>query len=408
MIAFHFPPVARSSGVHRTLKFAQYLRDYGWKPIILTVNNRAHEWCDTQTIHDLEGIVVERAFALDAARHFSILGKYPAWLSRPDRWASWYYPAIFAGKKLIRQYKPEIIWSTYPVATAHMIGQSIHESTRIPWIADFRDTMTDPDYPKDPLLKRIYRKIENEVLHQCQHAVFTTEESRSMYIKSYPDIPESRLSVIPNGYDEELFQEVEGEIKGFNYHHSSSGKLCFVHSGLLYQDERNPEPFFNAISDMKKNNDISRDNIKIILRASGNDEFYNYFIKKLDIDDIVFIEPALPYKEALKEMLYADGLLVFQAENCDHQIPAKIYEYFRARKPIFGIVSTTGCTASLLKAVGIESIADIKSPEQIRTGLNHFIQMIKHNSANVPVMEKIEGYSRQNASRTLAQLLEKI
>jgi hypothetical protein len=73
------------------------------------------------------GTHVERAQALDAAKHLSIKGKYPGWLALPDRWASWWPGAVATGMKIIREQKPDVIWSTYPIATAHLIGASLAE-----------------------------------------------------------------------------------------------------------------------------------------------------------------------------------------------------------------------------------------------------------------------------------------
>ena len=65
------------------------------------------------------------------------------------------------------------------------------------------------------------------------------------------------------------------------------------------------------------------------------------------------MEPGVSFRNAVAEMLSADGLLIFQASNCNHQIPAKVYEYFRAKRPIFAMTDPKGDTASLLKSMGI-------------------------------------------------------
>ena len=76
MVAYHFPPLAGSSGIQRTLRFVQHLPSFGWQPLVLTADTRAYE----RTSPDLQealppGTVVERAFALDTARHLSIGGR---------------------------------------------------------------------------------------------------------------------------------------------------------------------------------------------------------------------------------------------------------------------------------------------------------------------------------------------
>src|SRR5688572_20494345 len=126
MVAYHFPPFAASSGIQRTLGFARHLPAFGWEPLVLTAHPRAYH---LRSDDHLEGIgqsmIVERAFALDAARHLSLKGRYPAFMARPDRWLSWWLGAVPKGLAMIRKYRPHAIWSTYPIATAHVIGSTL-------------------------------------------------------------------------------------------------------------------------------------------------------------------------------------------------------------------------------------------------------------------------------------------
>src|SRR5207344_2703688 len=95
LIAYHFPPLAGSSGIQRTLRFAQQLPDFGWQPIVLTAHPRAYERVSADLAAEVPpGLTVHRAFALDAARHLALRGRYFGSMARPDRWASWKYDAV--------------------------------------------------------------------------------------------------------------------------------------------------------------------------------------------------------------------------------------------------------------------------------------------------------------------------
>src|SRR6476620_6554267 len=90
LIAFHFPPILGSSGVQRTLRFAQHLPRFGWTPVVLTVNAFAYESAATSIGNEVPAeLPTYRTLGLDAARHLSIFGRYPKWLATPDRWATW-------------------------------------------------------------------------------------------------------------------------------------------------------------------------------------------------------------------------------------------------------------------------------------------------------------------------------
>jgi hypothetical protein len=214
MIAFHYPPLRGSSGIQRTLKFSCYLPNYGWQPIVLTANPRSYPQVGVDQLHDIpQSMQVTRAFALDAARHLSVRGAYLRWMALPDRWVSWWLGGVIAGLRLIHQYRPEVIWSTYPIATAHLIGLTLHGLTGIPWLADFSDSMTEDNYPPDPVTRRVYRWIERQTVKHCVQGIFTTPGTTRIYAERYPELPRSRWSMIANGYDEEDFSMLEPAVR---------------------------------------------------------------------------------------------------------------------------------------------------------------------------------------------------
>jgi len=86
-----------------------------------------------------------------------------------------------SGLRIAREHRPDVMWSTFPIATAHLLGWGIHQLTGIPWVADFRDSMTERTYPRDPTTWRVHRWIECRVVNSCDRAVFTTPGARRMY-----------------------------------------------------------------------------------------------------------------------------------------------------------------------------------------------------------------------------------
>ncbi len=403
MVAYHYPPVRGSSGLQRTLKFSQYLWENGWEPIILTAHPRAYPQVGKDQLGEIpEGIVIKRAFALDTARHLGIGGRYPGFLATPDRWVSWWLGAVPAGLSLIRRLKPLVIWSTYPIATAHLIGRTLHNISGLPWVADFRDSMVDDDYPPHPHMRKVYSSIEQRTVAMASKVVFTTPSVTRMYAERYSDLPESRWTFIRNGYDEENFRSVE-EREGTEPRNPEL-PVKLVHSGLLYPSERDPRPFFAAILELKKQGRISALSLNVILRASGNEDAYAKLIDDADIGDIVSLQPAIGYSDALKEMLEADGLLVFQAANCNHLIPAKVYEYLRTKRPILALTDRHGDTAQLLQECGVDTIAQLDSMEDIRDRLADFVESIKRGERLKVIDSQVSKYSRRSQAKELARI----
>jgi len=226
-----------------------------------------------------------------------------------------------------------------------------------------------------------------------------------MYRQRYPGVPQSAWQVIQNGYDEENFSQVEADLDCGN---SPEGKIVLVHSGLLYPSERDPTCFFQALSELKSEGRIDSDSLCIKLRASGHDDVFQPMLRQYNIEDIVSLEPPVNYGAALEEMLCVDGLLIFQASNCNHQIPAKIYEYIRAKKPVFAMTDPLGDTAAVLQSAGIRAICPLDSTPAIKAGLMEYIDQVKSRQGGVASDDIIPAYSREHRASELAKILDSI
>lgn len=407
IIAYHYPPLKGSSGIQRTLKFSSYLREHGWEPMILTASPRAYERVSDDQLGEIPpGVVLHRAFALDTSRHLAIRGRYSNWLAQPDRWVTWWPAAVWRGLRMIRRHEPLAILSTYPIATAHLIGLTLARLSGLPWIADCRDSMTEPGYPSNPLTWKTNRRLERAMVERCARAVFTAPGTLRMYTERYPNVPQSRWSVIENGYDEDNFRGAERALHAAG--ERGARPLTLVHSGILYSAERDPRPFFAALAKLKAAGEISAGRLRVVLRASGNDDEYARIVRELKIADIVSLEPPVAYTAALQEMLRADALLLFQGRMCNHQIPAKLYEYFRAGRPIFTLADPTGDTANSLRAAGSADIADIDVEDEIARNLLRFLAALEAGAATGVRPEVAAQSSRRARTAQLAQLLDAV
>jgi glycosyltransferase involved in cell wall biosynthesis len=413
LIAFHFPPCRGSSGLQRTLSFSRYLSKQGWAPLVLTVKTSVHSQTSDDQLGDIPASVrVERAFALDTKRDLGIRARYLKWMALPDFWVTWFFWAVPLGLRAVRKYNPKVIWSTYPIATAHLIALALHRLTGIPWVADFRDPMIEIDpvtgqrRPADRSSWRVWNWLERVTVKYCSRAVFTTEGALRIYAERYPHVPASRWTIIPNGYDEEHFVAAERLAVGRS---SDKSPIVLLHSGVLYGGtDRDPSHFFSALGKLRRDGKISPVTLRVVLRASGYESHYQMLIRKHGVGDIVFLEPAIPYREALAEMLSADGLLIFQGYTSNPAIPAKLYEYFRARRPIFALVDSEGDTAKELKAAGIGTMAPMISEDCIAKALLDFLLRVREGTAPVLDAATVKKYTRESRARELAHLLDTV
>lgn len=413
MVAYHYPPYRGSSGLQRTLAFSRYLPDHGWNPIILSANPRAYPSVGKDLLDRVpDGVPVTRAFALDSARHLAIRGRYLRWLALPDRWISWVLGAIPAGIGLIRRYRPTLLWSTYPIATAHLIGLLLHRLTGIPWIADFRDPMieviprTGERYPADPNIWRARSWIERETVFRAARCVFVAPGALRICAERYPEIPTLRWTLVPNGYDEESFRAAEARSR---LERPPDAPTILLHSGILYPTpDRDPTAFFQTLARLRTAGMISPASVQVVLRASGYEDYYRACIREHELSDLVQLKPAAPYVDALAEMLVADGLLVFQGFTSNPAIPAKLYEYLRARRPIFAMVDAEGDTATVLREARIDSIVPIDAPQAIAEALAGFLKRIRSSETPTRTPQSILSSSRESRARELAAVLDAV
>lgn len=407
MIAYHFPPLLGSSGIQRTLRFVQHLPSMGWQPLVLSADPRAYEHVSNDLLGEIPaGTVVRRPFALDTARHIQIKGRYAGWMARPDRWVSWRFPAVRAGLKMIKEFRPDAIWSTFPIATAHLIASSLQAKSGLPWIADFRDPMAQEGYPSDRRTWQSYLDIERAAAAQARYCTFTTPSAAKVYQHRYP-VAAERMAVIENGYDEESFAAVEIQNNIANDDPSRARPMVLLHSGIVYPEERDPTQFFHALGQLKQQGSLGAEDIQVRFRASVHDDLLRQLAKAHDIQDLIELCPPIAYKEALSEMMAVDALLLMQGSNCNAQIPAKTYEYLRAGKPILGLTDPNGDTADVLRRAGLDDMARLDSVDEIAKALMKVVRNLRASNVTLPSLGIVQQSSRLGRSRELANLLER-
>ncbi len=400
MVAFQFPPLSGTSGVERALRFSAYLPDHGWEPIVLTANEGVFEERSADRLSEVrEGTKIVRAPALDTKRHFAIGGRYLNRLAIPDRWHWWRLSAIPLGLLAIRRHKPDLIWSTYPIATAHCVGRRLSRLSGIPLVADFRDPMAQDDYPSDPATWRSFDRIERQTVNTAAISTFTTPGAIDTYRLRYP-YDGDKFRLLENGYDESAFTRIESDSESLN-----PGKLTLLHSGMVYSSERDPTCLFEALSLLRDSSPDEFARLVVRFRSPGEVELLRSLATKFGVADSLQIGEQVSHREAAAEMMRADGLMILQASNCNQQIPAKLYEYYFARRPILLLTDEAGDTAWSARSAGIEAIADLADANAIANLLGRFVR----GEVNaLPTDEAVEGASRRKRTAELAALFDEL
>jgi glycosyltransferase involved in cell wall biosynthesis len=250
-----------------------------------------------------------------------------------------------------------------------------------------------------------YLWIEKQVVNYASRLIFTAPSAKQMYLDRYPQLPADRCVVIANGFDEDDFTGIP-PVSPMAY--SNGHPIRLVHAGLIYPEERDPRPFFRALSRLKMDGSINAKTAVIDLRATGSDDYYAAMLKDFKIGDIVRLLPALPYREALEDCAAADALLLLQARSCNHQIPAKVYEYLRLAKPILALTPVAGDTAKLLEDVGGATIVDLAQEEEIYRAIPRFLDSLRDRTHAAPDAQRANRYSRKYQSYQLSLCLSDV
>ncbi|MBT1064842.1 glycosyltransferase [Bowmanella sp. Y26] len=403
-VAYHYPPIQGSSGVHRTLAFTRYLSEQGWAVTLLTTSLSAYaDWHPQQADYIPKGVRVLRAWAWDAVRQLSFRGKYLSWMALPDRWQSWIPFAVIRGWWAIRRERIPVVISTYPIASAHIIGYLLHKLTGAAWIADLRDPMAQDCFPKDARLKRVFYWIESKMVKHCQRILVTTHGTLELYRERYPEKPDSFWQLIPNGYDEVLIDPLMADSAETQAVNST---FTLLHSGTINTYDRHPGHLFDAIAQLQTEKNPAITRLKVVLRGTGMDSYWQEQIRQLKITNIVEVQPLLPVKQALLEMKQASALLILQDVSCNYQIPAKTYEYIRLKRPILALTDEKGDTATLLNLVGGSVVVPLTDTSAIKQAL---LALLSPNCVfRFLSDDELKQYSRGHQGETLSALLTRV
>ena len=416
IISYYWPPSA-GSGVQRWLKFAKYLQDYNWKPIIYTPSNPYFEINDLRLLDDIpDNIQVWKNHIWEPYRLKDLLfGKEnknqssglimnrKSWKNQflnwfrgnifiPDPKVYWVNPSINFLRKRIQEEGINHIITTGPPHSMHLIGLGLKKNfKKLKWIADFRDPWSELDlldeFHLTSFARNKNRKLEKEVLKNADICVSVSET----WVCNLKKLGAKNVALLTNGYDAD----------DFNIKNNNSDKFIIGHYGLL-NHLRNPEKLWKILNELCREN--SEFNNKLEIHLSGN----------IDNDIINSISSYNFLKDKLKELGYLSHhdvvnqynkssvlvLLLFNSKSGIGNYPGKIFEYFAAKKPILAFGPANSDVEKLIN----ETKSGIYHNYMSEINLKKDIIRIYNKSISFN-FSKIEKYSRKKLTGDLVNLL---
>lgn len=266
-----------------------------------------------------------------------------ALLTLPDPEVSWIVPAILRGARRAKSDRPDVILSSGPPFSAHLVGGVLAAVTKSPWVADFRDPWARAPWRDDRFgfERRAWSILERSIATRADAVLFVTRANRDDFAAQYGQATAARFHVVPNGCDTADF---EGLVPA-----PPSDRFVLLHAGSLY-GARNPSPLFRAVAKGVENGaiDPGRFTIRLIGRVGIPGVDLADFVRELGLQQVVEFVPHMPRAQVLQQMVDASALLVVQPVT-KLSVPGKLYEYLATGRPILALAEPDGETAMLLR-----------------------------------------------------------
>jgi glycosyltransferase involved in cell wall biosynthesis len=413
IISFYYPPRKGVAG-NRISGLTKYLPKYGWTPVLLTAKLPAPS---DQNIEIIESDYSDKIFKIKSFLGYnhdrSFYDENPIlrstvktnkttfinrflyslqWLLLfPDRYAGWAKSAIKDADNYLISNHVDIIFSSSGPIISHVIASQISKKYNIPWVADYRDLWSQSHYLEIiRLLKNIAEIYEKKLLKNAIHITSVTQK----YTNQLSQLHKKPGAVIVNGYDEEEVKPVAPETI-----------FSFIYTGQLYMGKRDPELLFNTLLELTRDNFIDRKLIKVKFYGS-KDNWTQRLIEKYNLQDLVYQMGVVQRDEIIKIQRKGQFLLLLNWDNPDDEgnIPAKLFEYFAAQRPIISLGTTKGIVYDIINKTKT-GIATNDLNELKRFIRNNYEQFIMNNAVPYePDFKELTYYSQNNMAKKFSDL----
>ncbi len=366
IVTYYWPPYG-GTGTYRILKFVKNLRAFGYEPIILTTKNPDAPIYDKNLLGEVpeeikifrtskfelttffrkkiskqKGQIATNVFQSKPKGFFSRLAKWiRVNLFIPDAKIGWYSFAVSAGKKIILDEKPDLIFSTSPPPTTQLIARKLSKWSGLKWVADFRDPWTKIFYLDEAnqfsLSRKRNERLEKRVLRDCN--AFTAVNDGF-----FPHLDfRNKMTVIPNGFDASEFVTALPETRNEKF------TIRYLGGWKSNQQVKGLTESLKEISKDKKMSESIRLETFGFIDSEIKKEFKSDEIK-IEVNHYDYADrPTTIRKLQTSDLLI---MIIGKSKLQDQGLSTKIFEYMCTYKPIIGFGPVVGSAAKILSETG--------------------------------------------------------
>lgn len=450
LISYRFPPQG-GGGVQRTLKYAKYLRDFGWEPVIQTARNPYWPIWDESLLHDIpSGVQIYRTAAWEferlehrlgkllghetearnggpdrrrtakpgvasgasgpTSRRQGMLGSLRATVHRrvliPDPQIAWVPGALLHGLRIARREGVRLVYTSSPPNSVHLLGGLMAAMLKRPWIADFRDPWTDGprrqrSYANNQMRANLERAAERWVLRRADRAIVSAPPLRERFLRKYAFLSPDRVHVLTNGFDPEDFAGCDrGKrlLEAGRFHLTGTGNIEAMFDAL---------PLFRAIADIVAE-DAGLGAELLVNLVGAKKGKYDRDLAALGLADRVRYTGWVSHSESLQYLHESDVLLMCQLPHAgggSEKLSGKCFEYLYLRKPVL-CLTVPGITADLLGECGLGAVVDPADGTGIKTTLRTLYTERNQRDRGNP--DVIARFDRRRLTEQLAAIFSQV
>jgi glycosyltransferase involved in cell wall biosynthesis len=420
IITYYWPP-AGGPGVQRWLKFVKYLPDFGIEPIVYIPENPTYPLIDEELIKDvnpkatiLKQKIVEpyawaSAFSKNNTKKISsgiipnkkkqsILQRAMLWIRGnlfiPDARVLWVKPSVNYLSKYIKEQGVDVVITTGPPHSLHLIGLRLKELHNIKWIADFRDPWTTIGYHKELKLSassaKLHKDLEKKVLNNADSILVTSPTTKT----EFQVLTTKPIDVITNGYDTETVAK-----------QPLDEKFTLAHIGS-FLSERNPEMLWASIAELIKEEPRFSDYFQLKLIGAVSNEVLES-IQNAGLSNYLNNIGYVPHSEAVAEQRKSQVLLMVEIDSPDTRciIPGKLFEYMVSERPILAIGPDGADFAEIIRSTNTGIFATYSDKVRIKQAIAQYFKQYRDGNLRANAMG-LQQYSRKNLTSQLAEILK--
>lgn len=418
IITYYWPP-AGGSGVQRWLKFVKYFRDFDIEPVVYTAENANYPITDGSLVKDIpENIEVLKYPIWEPNDLFNFFGKKkkesagflnskPSFFGKifqfiranyfiPDARMFWVNPSVKYLKKYLSKTKIDVIITTGPPHSMHLIGLKLKEQLGVKWVADFRDPWTEIDYFHQlPLSKRAIKKhhyLERKVLIFADSVLVVGNTMKTKYLKFNKNI-----ETVTNGFD--------GGISNSKVNLDS--KFTITHIGLMNAD-RNPKMLWEVLSEIISENKGFSNDFELKLIGSIDDSILNE-VENYKLTGNVNVIKYLPHNKVIDFQRRSQVLMlvVNNVPSAKGILTGKIFEYLMAKRPVLAIAPKNGDLAEIIENTKSGVVIDFNERELLKKSILDFYLAFKERKLLVNSTD-IMQYHRKELTKKVSEIINKI